>query len=120
MRYHYEPPKFNLQAVYGETYSCNHPVYSTCTLFKIHDKGLAVIQQRFDTTTKSTFWGEIDDYLRNALYMHPKFREYFEEMSSEPIDGLYPTVPIRKIMWAFKMKPLQKERWETTFDRRVV
>ena len=32
-------------------------------------------------------------------------------------DGLYPTVTIRQIMWALKIKPIPKERWETVFDR---
>ena len=35
-------------------------------------------------------------------------------------DGLYPTVTVRQIMWALKMKPIQKERWETVFDRRDI
>lgn len=32
----------------------------------------------------------------------------------------YPTVTIRQIMWALKMKPIKRERWETVFDRRDV
>ena len=38
MRYHYEKPTLYL-SMYGETYGCNHPVYNTCTLFKMdnHD-----------------------------------------------------------------------------------
>lgn len=28
----------------------------------------------------------------------------------------YPTVTIRQIMWALKMKPLPKQPWETVFD----
>lgn len=59
MRYHYEKPAMYL-SMYGTTYLCNHSVYNRCTLFKIDNKGLAVIQQRFDTTNKSTFWTEID------------------------------------------------------------
>ena len=35
-------------------------------------------------------------------------------------DGLYPTVTIRQIMWALKMKPIKRERWETVFDRRNI
>ncbi len=52
--------------------------------------------------------------------MHPKFKEYFDERASEPTDGLYPTVTIRQIMWALKIKPIAKERWETCFDRRDI
>lgn len=35
-------------------------------------------------------------------------------------DGLYPTVTVRQIMWALKMKPIPRERWETVFDRREI
>ena len=38
----------------------------------------------------------------------------------ECTDGLYPTVTIRQIMWALKMKPIQRQRWETCFDRREI
>ena len=119
MRYHYEKPSIYL-SMYGITYSCNHPVYDRCTLFQIHKKGLAIIQQRFNSDTKSTWWGEIDPWLTDMLYLHPKFKEYFEARSSEGKDGLYPTVTIRQIMWALKMKPIKRERWETCFDRRDI
>ena len=47
MRYHYEKPTIYL-SMYGKRYICDHPVYDSCTLFEIGDKGLAVIQQRYD------------------------------------------------------------------------
>ena len=119
MRYHYEKPSVYL-SMYGSTHACNHPVYNTCTLFKMDNKGLAIIQQRYDKTTKKTWWGEIDPWLTDALYLHPGFKRYFDERSGTGTDGLYPTVTIRQIMWALKIKPLQKERWETTFDRRDI
>jgi len=103
--------------MYGERYGCNHPVYDSCTLFKIGEKGLAVIQQRFDSETKSTFWTEIDDCLTDALYLHPGFKDFFDRRAGICTDGLYPTVTIRQIMWALKIKPLPKHRWETVFDR---
>ena len=80
-------------------------------------KGLAVIQQRYDPDTKMTYWTELDPWLTDDLYLHPKFREYFEVRAKQGTDGLYPTVTIRQIMWALKMKPLPKQRWETVFDR---
>ena len=119
MRYHYEKPTIYL-SMYGVTYICDHPVYDRCTLFQIEDKGLAVIQQRFDETDKSTIWTEIDPWLTDLLYLHPKFKEYFEKRSGECRDGLYPTVTIRQIMWALKIKPIPRERWETCFDRRDI
>lgn len=119
MRYHYEKPNI-YSSIYGTTYICNHPAYDRCTLFKMGNRGLCVIQQRFDGLSKHTWWTEVDPWLTDDLYLHPKFKEYFEERSGEATDGLYPTVTIRQIMWAFKMKPLPRERWETCFDRRNI
>lgn len=119
MRYHHKKPKRYL-SMYGETYVCDHPVYDACTLYLIDNKGLAVVQQRFDVETKSTGWSEIDPWLTDILYLHPKFKEYFDERSDESDNGLYPTVTIRQIMWALKMKPIKRERWETCFDRRNI
>ena len=119
MRYHYEKPSI-YYSKYGTTYICNHSVYSKCTLYKIGDRGLAVIQQRYNPATKTTWWGETDPWLTDSLYLHPKFKEFFDERSGEAKDGLYPTVTIRQIMWALKMKPIKRERWETCFDRRYI
>lgn len=119
MRYHYSKPDIYV-SMYGECYICDHPVYSRCTLFKIGDKGLAVIQQRFDAATKSTTWTELDPWLTDELYLHPKFKAYFDERTGMCTDGLYPTVTVRQIMWALKMKPIPRERWETCFDRRDI
>ena len=119
MRYHYEKPSV-YSSMYGSTYICDHPVYNTCTLFQMNNKGLAIIQQRYDEATKQTWWSDIDPWLTDALYLHPSFKRYFDERSGVCMDGLYPTVTIRQIMWALKIKPIQKERWETTFDRRHI
>ena len=119
MRYHYEKPSLYL-SMYGDTYECNHPVYSKCTLFKINNKGLAVVQQRYDPVSKKTWWDEIDPWLTDVLYLHPKFKKFFDDRAGIQTDGLYPTVTIRQLMWALKMKPLKRERWETCFDRRDI
>ena len=119
MRYHYEKPTMYASG-YGRTYICNHQVYSKCTLFKIGDKGLSVIQQRYDPESKNTWWGEIDPWLAVDIYIHEKFRSFFDDRSGECVDGLYPTVSVRQIMWALKMKPMKRERWETCFDRRII
>lgn len=71
-------------------------------------------------STKTTRWTEIDPWLTDLLYLHTRFKELFDERSGESINGLYPTVTIRQIMWALKMKPLKRERWETCFDRRNI
>lgn len=119
MRYHFEKPPIYL-SVYGEVYICNHPVYSRCTLYRDGDKGLAVIQQRYDPIRKHTWWSEVDPWLTDRLYLHPGFQAYFNERAGPCKEGLYPTVTIRQMMWALKMKPLKRERWETVFDRRDI
>lgn len=118
MRYHYEPPNIYL-SMYGNVYICDHPVYRRCTLYQIGRKGLAVIQQRIDEE-KRTFWTEIDPWITDEIYLHENFKAFFDERAGECTDGLYPTVTIRQIMWALKMKPIKRERWETCFDRRFV
>lgn len=119
MRYHYEKPN-TYSSIYGKTHVCNHPVYDVCTLFKIGKKGLAVIQQRYNSDDKTTQWGKIDPWLTDLLYLHPKFKEYFDKRSGECVNNIYPTVTIRQIMWALKMKPIPRERWETCFDRKEI
>lgn len=119
MRYHYEKPSV-YSTMYGSSYICDHPVYDRCTLFQINSKGLAVIQQRYDSDTKHTYWDEIDPWLADQLYLHSKFGSFFDERAGECRDGLYPTVTIRQIMWGLKMKPIPREQWETCFDRRSV
>lgn len=119
MRYHYEKPQL-YSSMYGEIYICDHPVYSICTLFMIGNKGLAVIQQRYRSDDKTTYWTHIDPWLTDVLYLHPGFKKFFDERAGECKDGLYPTVTIRQIMWALKFKPLKRQRWETCFDRRYI
>lgn len=119
MRYHYEKPTI-YRSRYGTIYECDHSVYNNCTLFKTDSRGLAVIQQRYHPDPKSTYWTEIDPWLTDELYLHPKFKSYFDERAREPEGGLYPTVTIRQITWALKIKPIPRERWETCFDRREI
>lgn len=117
MRYHYSKPDFCVP-IYGKEYACDHPLYSCCTLFTIKDKGIAVIQQRFDEASKRTFWSNLDKDVANAIYLNRNFYEFFKEHSSEASEkGLYPTFTVRHVMWALRIKPLKKEAWETVFDR---
>lgn len=102
--------------MYGTIYRCNHELYNSATLYRIKDKGLCVIQQRFDTEMKVTWWTEIDKALVDKLYLNENFYSYFEKHSSEEENGIYPTVTVRQIMHGLKMKPLRKEKWETVFD----
>lgn len=119
MRYHFEKPS-RYSSIYGSEYICDHPIYDKCTLFQIGDKGLAVIQQRFDPDAKTTYWDSIDPWLTDALYLNPEFKRVFDERAGECTDGLYPTSTIRQMMWALKLKPIPRERWETCFDRRAI
>ena len=84
-------------SMYGTIYECDHPVYDRCTLYKIGNNGLSVIQQ-FDEHTKTTFWSEIDPWLTDPIYLHPKFKEYFDERAGKCSNGLYPTITIRQLM----------------------
>lgn len=106
--------------MYGAIYRCDHPVYDRCTLYKIGEKGLAVIQQRYDPIMKTTWWEEIDPWLTDSIYLHIKFKEFFDKRAGQCQNGIYPTVTIRQIMWALKMKPILREQWETCFDRKDI
>lgn len=119
MRYHYSVDKTKVQ-VFGTLYFSSSPIYERGTLFKIGNVGMVVIQQRYDPITKHTWWSEIDSWLSNELYLHPKFEEFFKNTAGQEKEGMYPTVTIRQIMWALRMKPLKRESWETYFDRRLI
>lgn len=106
--------------MYGVTYECDHPVYNTCTLFLEGLKGIAVIQQRYNKQTKVSWWDKIDPWLTDAIYLNAGFRDLFNKRAGDCVDGVYPTITVRQLMWALKMKPLPKERWETCFDRKDI
>lgn len=111
MRYYYQKLD-NYIVTKGHTYKCNHPLYDTCTLYLDGDFGLAVIQERFNSTLKTSWWSAIDPWLIDDIFNQPGFADYFNKNSEECRDGLYPTVTVRQIMWALRMKPLAKEAWE--------
>ncbi len=119
MRYHYQEQDHNGER-YGFVYVCNHPVYKRCTLYKVRGSGLAVIRQYFDPETKRTFWGELSRNLAADIFLNENFEEYFKKRAGSCKDGLFPTVTVRQIMWALRMKPLPKKRWETVFDRKEI
>lgn len=117
MRYYYSPPILYFNE-YGKTYKCNHEVYNECTLYTIGTLGLAVIQQRYNSKDKSTYWTAIDPWLVDELYLAPGFLKYFKQYAREAdSSGLYPTVTLRQIMWNLRFKPLKREKWETVFDK---
>lgn len=118
MRYHYTT-KIETDCCYGQIYVCEHPLYSRCTLYKVHNKGLAVIQQR--NHNKRSWWCEIDNELVDPIYLNEHFYEVFNIYAKEKDEqGLYPTLTIRQLMWSLRMKPLPKSVWETYFDRKPI
>lgn len=119
MRYHYEKPR-HYTSMYGVIYACDHPVYDQCTLYLIENLGLAVIQQRYDPDTKRTWWGEMDPWLVDSIYLAEGFKQFFDDRAGLRSGGHYPTVTVRQIMHALRMKPLPRARWETCFDRRDI
>lgn len=104
---------------YGQVYICDHPIYDICTLFKINGKGLAVIQQRFDSRLKTTCWAFIDEEYCDEIYLNENFLQYFNDNSDLPSNDIYPTVTLRQILHALKIKAPKKEYWETVFDRKI-
>lgn len=116
MRYHYTPGRID-SSIYAKIYICDHPVYSRCTLYQNGNIGMAVIQQRYDARRKYTWWGPINGWMVDELYLNTKFKSVFEEYAREPRDGLYPTMSIRQLMWKLRMKPIKREPWETVFDK---
>lgn len=103
---------------HGYVYFCNHEVYNRCTLYRMGSLGLAVIQQR--CRNKLTYWTDIDPWLVDYIYKHPKFYDYFKKRAGKEVNGCYPTVTVRQIMWALRIKPLPKQKWETVFDRKEI
>lgn len=112
MRYYTEKPK-GASNTRRYTYECNHPLYSQCTLLKKDDKGLAIVQMRFNTRLKIFWYGPIDSWLAEQIMGQEGIDAYFAKNAKKPSDGLYPTVTSRQIMWALRMKPLKKAEWES-------
>lgn len=119
MRYHYFYAEKD-EALCGKIYHCDHPLYSECTLYIIGNRGLAIIQQRYDYDLKISWWGKIDKCLVNDIYYNKGFYDIFNKNATAPVDGLYPTWSVRQIMWALRMKPLKRYFWETSFDHKPI
>lgn len=117
MKYYYIPSN-NCLPKYGMMYRCDHILYNSCTLYLAYNKGLAVIQQRYDPNTKHTWWTDIDKIYVDDIYLNNKFNNFFELYAKEPNEkGIYPTVTLRQVMWKLRMKPIKREKWETYFDK---
>lgn len=111
MKYFYQKPEVTIQ-LYGRTISLSHPVYQQGTLYLQDGLGIVVVQQHFEFG--KCFWGELDPWLANDIYLNPNFPKFFKENASyEP----YVIFELRSLMWSLRMKPLAREPWEEFFGR---
>ena len=90
-------------------------------------KKLTGVMQEFETASEIKLMANTHLTGPNAFSAHnarkqvpQEVKEFFDNRSGKCNDGIYPTVTIRQIMWALKMKPIKRERWETCFDRRII
>lgn len=120
MRYHTDRPETYSPPKHGRSYRCEHPVYSRGTLYLRDGKGLVVIQQRYDPTSKHTWWNGIDPWLIDEIHNSEEFEPFFTEHADAPSDGIFPTFTVRQVMWALRLKPLKKQPWETVFDHKPI
>lgn len=107
MRYYFEDYSDG-KVEHAEVYKCNHEIYSKCTLYKFNGKGLAVIQEYFNPDLKVFYYGPIDPRLIEPIFSQKRFHEKFAEYAKEPVDGIYPTICVRQLMWELRMKPLKR------------
>lgn len=99
----------------SETRKSNHPLFNSCTSFTDGHKGLVVIQQRFNPVLKTTWWTGIDNELIQIIEDSPLFGKVFRDIAGPCMNGEYPYIEVRKLMWQLRMKPIPKEPWETKF-----
>lgn len=112
MRYYYERPE-EWTMVEGLTLTFQHPLYNKATVYTNEEKGIAVVQQRFNQANKVTWWGPIDPWLVDDIASQPDFDNWFRKHADgKDENGLYPTFTVRELMYAMKMKPLKREIFE--------
>lgn len=72
-----------------------------------------MVQKRFNDKLKTVWWDCVDTALANDISLREGFKELLENNAKEPDqNGIYPTMSVRKVMWALRMKPLVKAYWE--------
>ena len=109
MRYFYQKPEIG-KPEHGRRIPLDHPAYKFGTLFTDGDRGLILVQMRFELNY--AYWDAIDFWLANDIYEHPKFPEWFSMNATE---SDYPIFQVRSVMWTLRMKPLPKAEWERYF-----
>lgn len=116
MKGYYEPSSKSVKLKNCRIHTCDHPMYNRCTVYLEGDVGLAVIQMRFSSKSKVWWWGPVDPWLAEDIFKTDGFAEYFNKHAGFCEDGLYPTVEVRKLMYAIGMKPMKKAYWEKRID----
>ncbi len=111
MRYFTEKPELTVK-VFGQPMPLDHPYYKGGTLYLENGKGLIVSQKKFNPDTRECRWDSLDLWLANAIYLAPKFRDFFVNNAK---DEDYPIFEFRNVMWLLGMKPLKREEWEGYF-----
>ena len=111
MKYYYERPE-TWTVNSGTIHTCDHPIYSKCTLYLKDGRGVAIVQKRFSKKTKTFWWGPIDPWLVDDISSQKGWANWFDKNADGPIDDIYPTFTIRKVMWALRMKPLPRDPYE--------
>lgn len=115
MKYYYEKPDEWVGA--GSIYTCSHPMFSKCTLFRECDRGIIVIQEHYNEKAKVYWWGPIDPWLAGDIYLNRNFKKVFNDLATIPgSDGLCTIIQVRKLMWLLRMKPLKREFLEDWKD----
>lgn len=120
MKGYYQVKSAELRSKYSKIERCNHPLFSSYTVFVKGKIGLGVIQQRFNSKYRCSWWGPIDAQLSNDIFESEKFSDVFMRFAKEPDEkGMYPAIEVRKLMYALGMKPLKKEVWETSLSQKI-
>lgn len=120
MKGYYTPNTSKRRLSVAKSYKCDHPLYDICSLFVKDGLGLAVIQQRFNEERKVSWWGPVDPWILNDIFDSERFNEVFLKHAGPPGDGLYPTMEVRKLMYAVGLKPLKKQYWEMSFRSQII
>lgn len=98
-------------------YKCDHPLYNQCSLYLLPDgRGLAVVEKRWNARLKVSYWTAVRTDIVEEIFACGRFQRYLDRQAKQPQDGLYPTIPVRRVMWALGMPPLPKADWEKDFS----
>ena len=111
MKYFSKKPDICVQ-VFGKPIDLDHPIYKSGTLYLEKERGLIVVQKKFNPNTRECSWHAVDIWIANDIYLSKRFRTFFMENAKE---SDYPIFELRKLMWQLRMKPLSKEDWELYF-----